>query len=360
MAPQRCSDVASPHVSRGFVGGRRGDGGQGDGDLIVLRWGVLGVSGFATRQMIPAMQRARGTTVAAIASRALAKAEAAASELQIARAYGSYEELIADPAIDAIYNPLPNHLHLPWSMRAAEGGKHVLCEKPVTLNAAQARELLAVRDRTGVLIQEAAMMRVDPRWLAARELIRTGKIGQLRSMVSHLAYDLRGRDDVRYRAEMGGGALLDIGFYPITLSRFCFEEEPTRVIAVLENDPDAGVDRLTSAILQYPRGQAVFTCGIQLSPSQNTRILGTAGKIDVPSDLPSRLVVDASDRLEEPAIETITFEPYNHYTIMVELFAQAVRLGAPAPISLEDSVKNMAVLDALFRSARSQRWETPG
>lgn len=331
----------------------------------MLRWGVLGVSMFATRKMIPAMQRGSEMTVTAIASRGGEKAQAAARALGIARAYGSYDELLADPDIDAVYNPLPNHLHVPWSVKAAEAGKHVLCEKPIALDAAQARALMAARDRTGVLIQEATMVRVHPRWLAARELVRHGKIGQLRSMVSSFGYDLRARDNVRYRPEMGGGALLDIGFYPITISRFCFDEEPTRVTATLELDPETSVDRLTSAILEFPRGQSIFTCGMQLAPSQHVSILGTQGRMEVetpwntPADRPSLLVINHSGELETPELETITFEACNQYTILAELFAQAVRGGTAAPVPLEDSVKNMAVIDALFRSAKSGRWETP-
>jgi len=330
-----------------------------------LRWGVLGVSAFAVRKMIPALQRGGDMVVAAIASRDRDKAERAARELGIARAYGSYEELLADRAIDAVYNPLPNHLHVPWSIKAAEAGKHVLCEKPIALDAAEARALLAARDRTGVLIQEAAMVRVHPRWLAAREMIRHGKIGDLRSILGRFGYDMRRRDDVRYRPEMGGGTLLDVGFYPITISRFCFDAEPTRVVATLERDPDAGVDRLVSGILEFPGGQSVFTCGMQLVPTQYASITGTRGRIEIetpwnpPPDRPSRLYCDRSAELESPEIETVTFDACNQYTILGETFAQAVRSGGPAPIPLEDSVKNMAVIDALFWSAKSGRWEVP-
>jgi predicted dehydrogenase len=304
-------------------------------------------------------------TVAAIASRARDKAEGAARELGIPRAYGSYEELLADPDIDAVYNPLPNHLHVPWSIKAAEAGKHVLCEKPIALDAAEARALLAARDRTGRLIQEAAMVRVHPRWLAARELVRHGKIGELRAMQGRFDYDMRWRDNVRYRPEMGGGTLLDVGFYPITMARFCFDAEPTRVVATLERDPESGVDRLVSAILQFPGGQATFTCGMQLPASQYAALLGTKGRIEMeipwtpPPDQPSHLSMDRSGQLERPEVETITFDPCNQYTILAETFAQSVRCGAPAAVPLEDSVKNMQVIDALFRSAETGRWETP-
>jgi predicted dehydrogenase len=334
----------------------------------MVRWGILGASMFATRRMIPAMQRGRDLAVTAIASRAKEKAEKAARELNIAKAYGSYEELLRDPDIDAVYIPLPNHLHTPYAIKAAEAGKHVLCEKPIALNAAEAQGLLAVRDRCGVLIQEAAMVRVHPRWLATRaELVKgaAGKIGELRSIVSSFGYNLRQRENVRYRADMGGGTLLDVGFYPVTVSRLCFGAEPTRVIAALSRESEGGVDVLASAMLEFPGGTSVFSCGMQLSPSQQVALMGSKGRIsfDVPwspyTDRATRLIIDRSEQLEEPMVETVAFEPCNQYTLLVEGFARAVREGGPAPLPLEDSVKNMAVLDALARSASSGKWEAP-
>ncbi len=334
----------------------------------MLRWGILGASMFAMRRMVPAMQRGRDLTVAAIASRSREKAEKAARELNIGRAYGSYEELLADPEIDAVYIPLPNHLHVPYSIKAAEAGKHVLCEKPIALNAAEARSLLEARDRTGVLIQEAAMIRVHPRWLATRaELAKgsAGKIGELRSIVSSFGYHLRQRDNVRYQREMGGGTLLDVGFYPVSISRFCFGTEPVRVLASLTTDPETRVDILAAAMLEFPTGHSIFSCGMQLSPSQQVALMGGKGRIsfDVPwspyTDRPTRLIIDRSEQLEEPMVESVAFEPCNQYTLLAEGFSQAVKSGASAPLPLEDSVKNMAVLDALARSAQSGRWEAP-
>jgi predicted dehydrogenase len=331
-----------------------------------MRWGILGVSFFAVRKMIPAMKLAQDAQVVAIASRSRDKAEAAARDLDIPRAHGSYQELLDDPDVEAIYNPLPNHLHVPWSVRAAEAGKHVLCEKPIALDARQAQELVAARDRTGVLIHEAAMVRVHPRWLAIRDLLRNGRLGELRSLQSNFSYDLRTRDNVRYQPDMGGGALLDIGFYPITISRFCFEEEPTRVIGLLERDPQLGVDRLTSAILDFPRGQSSFTCGMQVAPFQHLQLLGTRARMEV--EIPwtpdprrsTRILLDDREQLEQPRIDTITFDPCNQYTVLVDLFARAARQGAAGALpALEDSVKNMAVMDAILLSARSGRWETP-
>jgi predicted dehydrogenase len=332
----------------------------------MFRFGVLGVSRFALRKMIPAMRTARGVELVAIASRDAGKAATAARELGLPKSYGSYEALLADPDIDGVYNPLPNHLHVPWSERAAEAGKHVLCEKPIALGAAEARRLLAVRDRTGVVVCEAAMVRVQPRWLAARELIRSGRIGALRSFVGTFGYNIASREDIRFDAEMGGGVLLDTGFYPVTMSRFCFEAEPTGVLGRSEVDRATGVDLLTSGVLQFPGGQATFSCGMDLGPMQRALLLGTKGHLELPiawnppGDRPSELIVETSPSLEEPTPERMTFDAVDQYAVLLELFAQAASSGGPSPIALEDTVKNMAVLDALARSAKSGRWESPG
>jgi predicted dehydrogenase len=330
----------------------------------VFRFGILGASYFAVHKMIPAMQAAGDTPVVAIASRDRAKAEETARQLGIPKAYGSYEELLADPEIDGVYNPLPNHLHVPWSEQAAAAGKHVLVEKPVALGAAEARRLIAARDAHRVVICEAAMVRVHPRWLAVRELVRKGKIGELSAFVGTFGYDLPWKDNVRYDPAMGGGVLLDVGFYPVTMSRFCFDDEPTAVMAQMELDRDAGIDVMTSATLRFPRGHAIFTCGMRLAPQQRAQLLGSKGHIDLlhawnpPPDRPSALVLETSARLETTAAEQITFEAVNQYTILARLFARAAATHGPAPIPLEDSIKNMAVLDALRRSAASGRWES--
>src|SRR5258708_14626690 len=219
-----------------------------------VKWGVLGGEAIAVRKVIPAMQRGEWSAVTAIASRDLNKAKDAASKLGIEKAYGSYEELLADPEIEAIYNPLPNHLHVPWSIKAAEAGKHVLCEKPVSLTVAEARTLLAARERCGVKIGEAFMVKTHPQWLRTRDLIRKGVIGELRAIVGVFSYFNRDAKNVRNITEWGGGAMLDIGCYPITTSRFIFGEEPVSVLAVVERDPDFKTDRLASAIFEFPSG----------------------------------------------------------------------------------------------------------
>lgn len=329
-----------------------------------VRWGVLGVAGIAVRKVIPAMQRSEVTEVTAIASRDLAKAQQAAESLGIAKAYGSYEALLADPEIDVIYNPLPNHLHVPWSIRAAEAGKHVLCEKPIGLSVAEARELMAVRDRTGVQIGEAFMVHCHPQWLRAREIIRSGEIGELRAMLGAFSYFNRDPKNIRNDPKIGGGGLMDIGCYPITMSRFLFGEEPRRAAGVMELDPEMGTDRLTSAMLHFPSGQSVFTCSTQAVPYQTFQILGTHGRIEMeipfntPPDRVTRLFVDTGADLFGGGKRVEEFPICDQYTIQGDLFSLAVRGGGAVPTPLEDSVANMQVIEAVARSAGSGRWET--
>jgi len=297
-----------------------------------VKWGVLGVASIAVRKVIPGMQHGEWSEVAAIASRDPKKAQAAASSLKIAKAYGSYEELLADVEIEAIYNPLPNHLHVPWSIKAAEARKHTLCEKPIALNALEARTLLAVRDRMGVKIGEAFMVKTHPQWLRTRELIREGRIGELRAIVGAFSYFNRDPQNVRHKPEWGGGGLLDIGSYPITMSRFMFGAEPLRVSGVLERDPDFGTDRLASEI-EIP--------------------------FNSPIDKPTRLFVDDGSDLSGAGIKTEMIPACDQYTIQGDAFSRAIRENTDVPVPLEDAIANMAVIDAVFRSAETGEWEKP-
>ena len=242
-----------------------------------VRWGILSPAKIGVEKVIPAMQKGELTEVVAIASRDLGRAEAAAKKLGIPRAYGSYEELLADPEVDAVYNPLPNQLHVPWSTQAAEAGKHVLCEKPIALSADEASQLIAVRDRTGVKMQEAFMVRTHPQWLGAQELVRSGRIGELRSVQGFFSYCNLDENNIRNIPEYGGGGVMDIGCYPITTSRFMFGEEPRRVVSLVERDPNFKTDRLASVILDFPSGQSIFTCSTQLVLYQRMHFLGREG-----------------------------------------------------------------------------------
>ena len=330
-----------------------------------LRWGVLSTAAIGLKKVIPAMQRGNFTSVDAIASRDLDRARAAASQLGIPRAYGSYEELLADPEIDAIYNPLPNQLHVPWTLRAAEAGKHILCEKPLSLTVAEARTLLDVRARTGVHIGEAFMIRSYPQWLRLRELIQEGRIGPLRAVTSFFSYFNRDPSNIRNQPDAGGGALYDIGCYCIYLSRYAFAQEPARALACVERDPELGIDRLTSAILDFPSGQSIFTCSTQLVPYQCAHFLGSHGRIEIeipfnaPNDRPTRLFIDSTGDLTGSGITTETFPAADQYTLQGDAFSRAVLEGGEVPVPLEDAIANMAVLEALFRSAQSGQWEAP-
>jgi predicted dehydrogenase len=327
-----------------------------------VKWGVLGAASIAVRRVIPGMQKGAYSEIAAIASRDKKKAEEVARKLGIPQAYGSYEELLQDREIEAIYNPLPNHLHVPWSIKAAEAGKHVLCEKPISASVAEARTLLAARDRTGVKIGEAFMVKTHPQWLRTREIIRGGGIGQLRVIAGVFSYFNRDPNNVRHKVEWGGGGLLDIGCYPITMSRFIFGEEPTQVVGMLERDPDFNTDRLASAILQFPSGQSIFTCGTQTAFFQRMHFLGTAGRVEIeipwnaPNDQPCRIFV--GDALGgAPKVEE--FPVVDQYTIQGDEFSRAVRVERDVPVPLEDAIKNVAVIEAIFRAADSKKWERP-
>jgi len=330
-----------------------------------VRWGVLGVASIAVRKVIPGMQKGEWSEIAAIASRDRRKAEAAAGKLGIPRIYASYDELMRDPEIEAIYNPLPNHLHVPWTIKAAEAGKHVLCEKPLSLNAEEAQSLLAVRDRTGVKIGEAFMVRTHPQWLRTREIIAAGEIGALRSIAGFFSYFNRDVNNIRNVLEWGGGGLMDIGCYPITTSRFVFREEPSRVIGLIERDPETKVDRLTSAILDFPSGQSIFSCSTQFVPYQRMQFFGTEGRIEVeipfnaPNDRPTHIFIDNGSDLFGGGIRTEEFATCDQYAIQGDVFSRAIREGGEVPVPVEDAIKNMSVIDAIFRSAESGKWERP-
>lgn len=330
-----------------------------------LRIGVLSTANIGVKKVIPAMQRGELTTVTAIASRDLAKGKEAAGALGIPTVYGSYEELLADPDIDAIYNPLPNQLHVPWTARAAEAGKHVLCEKPLSMTVAEAKTLLDVRARTGVKICEAFMIRSYHQWLRLRELLNEGRVGELRSVTSFFSYFNINPSNIRNRVETGGGGVYDIGCYCIQSSRYAFGQEPTRVVATLDRDPQMGTDRLASAILEFPTGHAIFTCSTQLIPYQRVHFLGTHGRIEIeipfnaPNDRPTRLFIDSTGDLSGSGITTETFPVSDQYTMQGDAFAKAVREDTEVPVSLEDSIGNMAVIEAIFASAQSGKWESP-
>jgi predicted dehydrogenase len=328
-----------------------------------VTWGVLGVANIAMKKVLPAMQRGEWCQIAAIASRDLKKAEQAAEQLGIGKAFGSYEELLADPEIEAIYNPLPNHLHVPWSIKAAEAGKHVLCEKPICLSVPEALSLLRARERTGIKIQEAFMIRTHPQWCKVVELVRMGRIGTVRAVTGFFSYLNRDPKNIRNVVEYGGGALMDIGCYLSHISRLVFGEEPTRVLGLIEKDPEMLTDTLASGILHFPSGQCIFTCGTQIARHQRVQIIGTRGRIEVPiplnppPDQPSRIIIDEGDDLAGRDAQILEFAVCDQFTIQGDLFSRSIREGTEQAVPLEDSVRNIKVLAALFRSAETGGWE---
>lgn len=335
-----------------------------------VRWGVLGVARIATEKVIPAMQLGEYSEVVAIASRDLAKARAAAARLRIPKAYGSYEELLSDPEVDVVYNPLPNHLHVPWSTRAAEAGKHVLCEKPIGLDAKEAERLVAVRDSTGLKIQEAFMVHTHPQWTTAVDLIRDGRIGEVRSIVGAFSFLLTDPTNVRNVAEWGGGGLLDLGCYLVHTARWMLGREPRRVMAAIDRDPRTRVDRLASMILEFAPApgasdavHAIGTCSMFQAPYQRVHAFGTRGRIEIeiPFNAPlgagCRLFVGGAEDATGITAETLDLAPCDQYTIQADRFSRAVMGEMDVALPLEDSVNNMRVLDALVRSAVSGTWE---
>ncbi|MEO6727239.1 MAG: Gfo/Idh/MocA family oxidoreductase [Blastocatellia bacterium] len=330
-----------------------------------LRWGCLSTSKFAQAKIIPAVKHCQHAEFTAIASRNLDSANEAAQRHGIAKAYGSYEELLSDSEIDAIYNPMPNHLHVDWSIKALEAGKHVLCEKPIGLSSAEGQRLLDATMEHPALaklkVMEAFMYRLHPQWQRVKQLVDAGEIGSLRTIHSFFSYTNRDPNNIRNKADIGGGALMDVGCYNVSLSRFIFGAEPKRVLASADFDPDFKTDRLTSGILEFKTsefetGTATFTCSTQLAPYQRVHIFGTEGTIEIeipfnaPPDKPTRIWVQRGDHREE-----ITFEACDQYTIEFDLFSLAALNGTPVATSLEDAVANMKVIEAVFESARKGR-----
>lgn len=326
-----------------------------------IRWGILSTAKIGTEKVIPAMQQGTSCEITAIASRSLETAKAASERLGIPKSYGSYEELLADPAIEAVYNPLPNHMHVDWSVRALEAGKHVLCEKPIGLTSDEGQKLIdAGKQHPQLKLMEAFMYRHHPQWQKALELVRAGRVGELRTINSIFSYHNLDGSNIRNIADVGGGGLMDIGCYPISLSRFIFDAEPVRVTGVVEFDPNFKTDRLASAILDFGGGTSTFTCSTQLSPYQRVNIFGTEGRVEIeipfnaPPDQPCRMWHQTGKNIEE-----ITFDICDQYMIQGDLFSQAILNDTPVPTPIEDAVGNMKVIEAVFRSSESGTWETP-
>ncbi len=328
-----------------------------------VKWGILSTANIGLQFVVPAMQRGEHCDIVAIASREGAKAESAARTLGIPRSFGSYDALLADPDVEAVYNPLPNHLHVEWSIRALEAGKHVLCEKPIGMNAAEVEALIAARDRTGLVVEEAFMVRDHPQWSRIRDVTASGRIGELRAVQIAYTYNNTNPRDIRNQLETGGGGTYDLGCYACTIARLIFGHEPQRALALMDRDPTFGVDRLSSAILEFPAGHANIYVSTQTARYQQVQILGSEGWIRAevpfahPPTLAARLSIGADERPGTEAAETIRFEPVDQYTLQGDRFSRLVRGEDAVAWPLEVGMANMRVLDALFRSAESGAWE---
>lgn len=326
-----------------------------------IAWGVLSTAKIGTQKVIPAMLNGKRGTIAAIASRDLEHARATAAKLDVPRAYGSYEELLADPAIDAIYNPLPNHLHVPWTIKALEAGKHVLCEKPIGLTAREAEALIAARDRSGKQVLEAFMIRHHPQWLLTRSFVQKGRIGEPKAIVVTFSYHNPDPTNVRNQVDIGGGALYDIGCYAVVAARFLFGADPYRVVSLIDRDPVMKIDRISSGLVDFSGGrQLVFICATQLMRYQKVHVVGTTGRIEIEIPLnalagePGRIFVDSGQSGGPEVIET---ERCDQYTLQGDEAARVFLGEIPAPHPIEDAVRNMRVLDALYRSGETGGWE---
>jgi len=328
--------------------------------MDTLRWGILSTADIARRKVVPGMRKARRCEIVAIASREAGRAEAVAAELGIPRAHTSYEALLADPEVDAVYVPLPNHLHAEWSIAAARAGKHVLCEKPLALTADDAQRMIEVASTEGVTLMEAFMYRLHPSWQAVAELVRSGEIGRLVSVQSWFSYFNDDATNIRNIRAVGGGALFDIGCYSVNLSRLLFDAEPRQVSAALVRDAATGVDVLTSAILAFDGGIATFTCSTRAEDDQRVHIYGTTGRIsigipfNIPPDRPTEVYVSAGgDPPVAPDTRVLTFEVADPYTVEAERFAAAVLDGQPAPVPPHDAVANLRVIERIFQAAEA-------
>ena len=323
-----------------------------------VRWGIMSTADIGATKVIPAMQKGTCCDIQALASLSLEKAKALATKLKIPRTFGSYEELLDCAEIDAVYIPLPNHLHVPWSIKALEAGKHVLCEKPIALSAAEAQKLLdSSKKHPNLKIMEAFMYRHHPQWQKARDLVASGEIGSLQTIQSFFSYYNADPGNIRNMADIGGGGLMDIGCYTISIARFIFNAEPQKVCGLMEYDPKLDVDRITSAILDFGGGTSTFTCSTQLAPYQRVNIFGTRGRIEIeipinaPPDQPCKMWHQNQDLIEE-----ISFPICDQYTIQGDLFSKAILNDTDVPTPLEDAVANMKVIDALVESAKSGSW----
>lgn len=327
--------------------------------MNLVKWGILSTANIGMTKAIPGMLKSHELQVVAIASRNLKTAQAAASKLGIPTAYGSYEDLLADPEIEAVYIPVPNHLHVPLTLLAAKAGKHVLCEKPIAITAREAKQLQKIPKN--ILVAEAFMVRHSLQWLEVRRRVKAGEIGVVTAIQCLFSYFNRDPKNVRNIANIGGGGLLDIGCYPITIARFIFNAEPSRVTAIIDRDPKFKIDRTSGGLADFGKGRHLsFTISTQLAPYQRVHIMGTKGRIEVeipfnaPPDLPNRIFIQGMDMNEG---EWVSFPVSDQYQLQAEAFSRAIRSRKKSTWGSDDAIQNMKIIDAMFKSEKSAKWE---
>lgn len=329
-----------------------------------VRWGILSTANIGLKKVTPAIMKSPLSEVVAVASRDIGKAEAYIAELGLtgkAKAHGSYEALFADPDVDAIYNPLPNHLHVPMTLAAARAGKHVLCEKPIALDAREAEQLRQLpRD---IVFYEAFMVRWHPQWQRARDIARSGELGELRAVRGVFTYFLTDPANVRNQADIGGGGIYDIGCYPVTGSRFLFGAEPRRAVSLVDRDPVMKTDRLASVILDFGGGkQASFVCSTQAVGHQSLELIGTKGRVELvipfnaPADTATALIIDNGYSPDGHLSRREIIPPCDQYTEQANAFCRAILDNKPLEWGVEDSILSMRVLDAIFASEKTGAW----
>jgi len=325
-----------------------------------VRWGILSISGHYALRIHHPLSGLPEAFIRGIASRDPAKAAQAAARLGIGKSYGSYAELLADPEIEAVYIPLPNTLHAELAKAALDAGKHVLCEKPIAMDAAEARAMAARAEEKGLILMEAFMYRFHPQWIRAKEIITAGEIGRPRFINVSFSYNNADPANIRNKLETGGGALYDIGCYAVSASRWLAGAEPARALSLVERDPGFGTDSLSSGILDFGPGgcRASFTVSTRAFPVQRVEVTGDKGSIAI--ILPFNAYPDVPMAVEVATslgLRRIEAGPVDQYAALFGAFSRAVRSGGPAPTPMSDGIANMAVLDALFRSEKSGAWE---
>lgn len=323
-----------------------------------VRWGILSTAEIGVEKVIPAMQAGKNSEVTAIASRTPSTAAKVAKRLGIPKSHGSYEALLNDPDVDAIYNPLPNHLHVEYSIKAMQAGKHVLCEKPIALTSAEAETLLdATKSYPKLKVMEAFMYRHHPQWTQAKAWVDEGKLGEVHTIQSFFSYFNTDPSNIRNKADLGGGSLMDIGCYNISLARFLFGREPQRVVGLVATDPNFQTDRLATALLDFGMANASFSCSTQLSPYQRVNLFGTKARLEIeipfnaPADRPCKMWYQVMGKIEE-----IQLDPCDQYTLQGEHLSAAILNDTEVATPLSDAVNNMRVIEAIKKSAATGSW----